>query len=160
MFGNFTYQKPVTEIVVKATAKAASIRLKIEERVRRVADLRKEYNIDDRAKMAKKEDEKKQKVLDGAPELGDTARDSITGFEGVVIGVTNWLNGCVRLVLQPKSLESTGKPVDAQTFDIQQMLLIEVGKERDAAAKAAKALTKQPGGPRDNAVGMPAAKRR
>lgn len=34
-------------------------------------------------------------------ELGDKARDTVSGFEGIVVGQTEWLNGCVRYCLQP-----------------------------------------------------------
>ena len=42
-------------------------------------------------------------------ELGDTAKDSITGFSGVVIATTFWLHGCERLTLQPQKLDKDGK---------------------------------------------------
>ncbi len=56
--------------------------------------------------------------------LGDTARDTITGFQGVVIGETKWLHGCKRLVIQPRELKD-GKPIDAQSFDEPQVELVE-----------------------------------
>lgn len=52
--------------------------------------------------------------------LGDVAKDTITGFAGVVIAKTEWLNGCVRLTLQSKEMKD-GKPIDSQTFDIEQL---------------------------------------
>lgn len=52
--------------------------------------------------------------------LGDIARDTITGFEGVVVARTEWLNGCWRLTLQPKKLQENGKPIDTETFDDKQ----------------------------------------
>lgn len=30
-------------------------------------------------------------------ELGDIAKDEVSGFQGVVVAVTNWLNGCNRI---------------------------------------------------------------
>lgn len=53
-------------------------------------------------------------------ELGETARDTITGFQGVVIAKTKWLHGCVRITLQPQTLHD-GKPVDSVTFDAPQL---------------------------------------
>lgn len=53
-------------------------------------------------------------------ELGDVARDRVTGFEGVVIANTQWLNGCDRLSLQPRKLVK-GKPVDTMVFDRPQL---------------------------------------
>lgn len=56
--------------------------------------------------------------------LGDTARDVVTGFEGVVVAITTWLNGCVRLALQPRALKD-GKPIESQSFDVEQLELVE-----------------------------------
>jgi len=49
MFGSLTFMKTATEIVVAAKAKIELISAKIEERQKRLADLRREYNIDDAA---------------------------------------------------------------------------------------------------------------
>ena len=57
------------------------------------------------------------------PKLGCKAKDTITGFNGVVIAVTEWLNGCVRATIQPQELKD-GKPIDAVTFDIEQIEVI------------------------------------
>lgn len=62
--------------------------------------------------------------------LGDTVRDTITGFEGVVIADTTWLNGCRRLMLQPPTLHD-GKPIEAVSFDVEQLVLV---KAKDAPA--------------------------
>ena len=48
--------------------------------------------------------------------LGDVARDTITGFEGVVVARTEWLTGCARLTLQPK-VKKDGTLPDSMTFD-------------------------------------------
>lgn len=48
--------------------------------------------------------------------LGDQVKDRITGFSGVVIARTEWLNSCNRITVQPKELKD-GKPVEAQVFD-------------------------------------------
>lgn len=70
--------------------------------------------------------------------LGDEAKDTITGFTGVVVAETKWLHGCVRLTLQPRELKD-GQPHETRTFDLPQLVL--VGK------KAAKG-TGATGGPR------------
>lgn len=57
-------------------------------------------------------------------ELGDEAKDIITGFQGVVICISKWLHGCVRVTLQPKELRD-GKPVDSHTFDLPQLTLVQ-----------------------------------
>jgi hypothetical protein len=55
--------------------------------------------------------------------LGDTIKDTITGFAGVCTSRHEYLNGCVRLTLQPREIKD-GKPVDCQTFDIEQLALV------------------------------------
>lgn len=54
---------------------------------------------------------------------GDFARDTITGFEGIVVATTDWLYGCRRLTLQPKAMHD-GKPIEPQTFDEPQLELV------------------------------------
>lgn len=51
--------------------------------------------------------------------LGDYAEDTITGYEGVVVGITNWLNGCARIGIQNKTKRNaeTGLPVDTYWVD-------------------------------------------
>ena len=53
---------------------------------------------------------------------GDKVRDTVTGLEGTVVAITEWLNGCIRVTVQPPVVKD-GKPVDATTFDIQQLEL-------------------------------------
>lgn len=59
--------------------------------------------------------------------LGDLVKDSITGFSGVVTCKSEWLNGCVRLTVQPEKMKE-GKPVDAITFDVEQLVLVKAAK--------------------------------
>lgn len=59
----------------------------------------------------------------GEVRTGDEARDEITGFRGVVVAVTTWLNGCERVTIQPKKLHE-GKPVETQTFDVEQLVVV------------------------------------
>lgn len=56
--------------------------------------------------------------------LGDTARDVLTGFEGVVVAKSEWLNGCMRMTIQPRGLKD-GKPIAPEGFDIEQLELVE-----------------------------------
>lgn len=55
--------------------------------------------------------------------LGDVARDSITGFEGVVFCRVEYLFGCVRFSLQPQALHE-GKPIPSETFDEEQLVWV------------------------------------
>jgi hypothetical protein len=59
-------------------------------------------------------------------ELGDLAKDTITGIQGVVVAITYWLNGCVRLQLQPRE-HKEGKPAEPCGFDVEQVELVERG---------------------------------
>lgn len=70
--------------------------------------------------------------------LGCKARDTISGFSGVVVAITNWLNGCVRITIAPQELKD-GKPIDSHTFDVEQVALVE--------EKVMPEPTKQHGGP-------------
>lgn len=55
--------------------------------------------------------------------LGDRVKDPITGFSGIVIAVTSWLHGCVRICVQPEKLHD-GKPIDERSFDQPQLVLV------------------------------------
>jgi len=58
---------------------------------------------------------------------GDLVKDKITGFEGIVVARTEWLYQCVRISVQPQSLHD-GKPIDCQTFDEEQLEVLEERK--------------------------------
>lgn len=64
--------------------------------------------------------------MNNQPTLGDLAKDTITGFCGVVIARTEWLTGCDRLTLQPRELKD-GKPIDSVSFDITQLKIVKRG---------------------------------
>lgn len=70
--------------------------------------------------------------------LGCLARDTISGFTGIVIAITDWLNGCRRITIQPKELKD-GKPIESHTFDVEQVELVK--------PEPAKAAQKSVGGP-------------
>jgi hypothetical protein len=61
------------------------------------------------------------------PRLGDLAKDIVSGFTGIVIARTEWLNRCVRVTLGPTKLQKDGKPADNQTFDEEQTQVIKPG---------------------------------
>jgi len=75
-------------------------------------------------------------------ELGDIARDTITGFQGVVVARTKWLHGCERITLQPKEMKD-GKPIDNYSFDVPQCELVQSSAHRG---------TDDTGGPRPEPV--------
>lgn len=64
-------------------------------------------------------------------EIEDKVRDRITGFEGVIIGVTQWTTGCARASVQPtmskKLKETGGKMPDAYAIDCLTLEMVEEG---------------------------------
>lgn len=63
---------------------------------------------------------------DDSLKLGDKAQDKISGFAGTIVAITEWLNGCRRITIQPSQLHE-GKPVDNSTFDAEQVAKVEEG---------------------------------
>lgn len=59
-------------------------------------------------------------------ELGDRVKDKITGLKGVAVGVTYWLYGCRRFVLQPEEGKD-GKPAETFVVDEPQLDLVKKG---------------------------------
>lgn len=59
-------------------------------------------------------------------ELGDEVRDVITGFTGVVTGITRWQHGCTRCVVSPRTLKD-GVPAPTHVFDEPQLDVISRG---------------------------------
>lgn len=56
--------------------------------------------------------------------LGDRAKDRITGFIGIVVAEMHWLYGCRRLTLQPETLKD-GKTQERESFDEPQLEVVE-----------------------------------
>ena len=52
--------------------------------------------------------------------LGAKVQDEFTGFKGVVTARTEYLYGCIRVLVQPEGLKD-GVPVEAQWFDEQRL---------------------------------------
>lgn len=69
---------------------------------------------------------------DDTLKLGDKARDRISGFSGTIVAMTEWLNGCRRITIQPSALHE-GRPVDSSTFDAEQIAKVESAPERTSA---------------------------
>lgn len=67
--------------------------------------------------------EKKQPPI----RLGDHVKDTITGFHGVVVAVTLWLNGCRRMTVQPRDLTEKGSMPMSESFDEGQLVVLERG---------------------------------
>ena len=77
--------------------------------------------------------------------LGSLARDTITGYTGIVVARTEWLNGCHRISIQSRELKD-GIPVEIGCFDIQQIEVLE-----KKPAKAAQPI----GGPKPSPTRQP-----
>jgi hypothetical protein len=56
--------------------------------------------------------------------MGSVMRDTITGFQGMAIGVAEYLNGMRRYAIQPQELRD-GKLIDAVWFDEGRLELLE-----------------------------------
>ena len=61
--------------------------------------------------------------------LGDDVRDSITGFEGVVVCRTQWIHNCNAYGLQPRKMKD-GKPGERHHFDEPSLELIKAETEK------------------------------
>jgi hypothetical protein len=72
-------------------------------------------------------------------ELGAVARDSVTGFQGVCVCISQWLGGSPRVTLQP-AVGKDGKLPTAETFEEANVVVLK------AAGMAGKPATKLPAG--------------
>lgn len=80
--------------------------------------------------------------------LGDRARDRITGFAGIITGRCEYLTGCDQVLINPGKLRDD-KVVEGAWFDVSRVELTgEAAFTLDAAAVA-----EAPGGPQDDAPG-------
>jgi len=80
-------------------------------------------------------------------ELGDRVKDKITGLKGIVVGITNYLYGCQRIMVQPEETKD-GKPVDTFYVDAPQLESVKKGA---VAGRTIQAEEDRPHGPREDA---------
>lgn len=82
-------------------------------------------------------------------ELGDLARDMVTGYEGVVVACAKFLTGCDRVTLQAKVDSKDSKLPEPYGFDVTTVEVIKkhavtpIGRELPETP----ALERKPGGP-------------
>lgn len=57
-------------------------------------------------------------------QLGQKVRDVVSGFVGIATSRTEWLNGCVRIGVDPKS-KKAGELPDGKVFDEQQLQVVD-----------------------------------
>jgi len=62
--------------------------------------------------------------------LGDKAKDSISGFSGIVTGVYKYLNGCVRMQIEADHLNKDGNVIGSQIFDVEQVVLVKAAQKK------------------------------
>ena len=60
--------------------------------------------------------------------LGDEVKDKVSGFSGVVTSITEYLNGCRRIGIQPPVKADDGKLPDAFLIDEVQLEVIKKEK--------------------------------
>ena len=77
--------------------------------------------------------------------LGQEVKDRITGFQGIAVGRTVFLQGCARILVQPP-LDRDGKMIEAVSFDEPELEVIGQG----VLPKPKK--DEPPGGPRPAAT--------
>lgn len=58
-------------------------------------------------------------------ELGDLAKDRVSGYKGIVTSCTRFLNGCVRVGISPDKLDKDHKLQPTEVFDIEQVDVVE-----------------------------------
>jgi hypothetical protein len=56
-----------------------------------------------------------------AVQLGQKVVDCLTGFTGVATAKTEYLYGCVRVLVEPTELSTDGKPVEGIWLDEQRL---------------------------------------
>lgn len=81
--------------------------------------------------------------------LGCKAKDTITGFTGIVTSITEWLNGCRRVGIQPQELKD-GSIVKEHVFDIEQLEYIDHGVNKQPILERITDAVKRTGGDRES----------
>lgn len=66
--------------------------------------------------------------------LGDKVRDNITGFEGVAVAKSTYLNGCVSVGVKSTKLHE-GKPLNTEWIDEQQLEVLLIHPVSDEAVE-------------------------
>lgn len=77
-------------------------------------------------------------------EMGQKARDKVTGFEGTLTGFCHYLYGCDQYLLTPK-VDSNGNKVDGHWFDSGRIELTD-----EITVKPEEVQTDEPGGCRSD----------
>ena len=62
--------------------------------------------------------------------MGMQVRDVVTGFKGVVVAETHWLNGCTRVQVQPRPKKGENSVPGAESFDVEQLEVVNAAPVR------------------------------
>jgi len=63
--------------------------------------------------------------------LGSKTKDNITGFEGIITARAEYLNGCVRFLVQPQKLNKDGEIIKSQWIDAGQLEIVKVDTDAE-----------------------------
>ena len=88
----------------------------------------------------------KSKEDGGMIQIGDKVKDVVTGYAGIVIARTEYLNGCVQFGVKADTLKD-GAPIDAQWLDENQLIVVEAGKVPAFSRNSQNIETQRTGGP-------------
>lgn len=69
-----------------------------------------------------------EKIIDKF--MGKKCEDKISGFKGTCSSITQFLNGCIRISIQP-SLDKDGKWQDDKWFDHQEVKIDKISEKVD-----------------------------
>ena len=75
-------------------------------------------------------------------ELGDEVKDKVSGFRGIAVAMHQYLQGCVRISVQPPT-DKDGKMADTAAFDEPQIEVI----KKNVIVTDVKTTEKMTGGP-------------
>lgn len=81
--------------------------------------------------------------MNNESKLGKKVKDRVSGFTGIAVSETKYLQGCNRIVVQP-TVKKDGTLPEAKNFDEPDLIVIDKGVGSQENAK--------PGGPRPIAV--------
>lgn len=68
-----------------------------------------------------------REAIEGKIEIGDLVRDKVTKFEGIATGTYDFMWGCRRISIQPRTLKDDGSVKDDHVFDEPQVEILEKG---------------------------------
>lgn len=74
-------------------------------------------------------------------DVGQEVKDKVSGYQGIIMGRSQYLTGCNRYSIQNRKLTKEGKPADWQTFDEDVLIFVGPG----VCKKEVRG--KKPGGP-------------